>query len=341
MIGIDELTITVIIPVYNGGTNFRRCLASVNDTVPPPDEVIVVSDGDTDGSWRMAEEFGATVIRLGISGGPARARNIGASASKGNILFFVDADVTIPSDTIGKLSKAFQGEPDMAALFGSYDDAPAETNFLSQYKNLFHHYVHQTGREDASTFWAGCGAIRREIFLSMGGFDERYFHHTLGGRPGTSEDIELGYRLKRSGCRIRLLKDLQVKHWKRWGAASLVKADFFYRALPWTGMILREGRFVNDLNIKMSSRLSVISLYLLLLCLPAAWIIPWFFIPALFLAAGMVGLNWDLYRFFKNKRGWVFALKTIPWHWFYFLYSGLAFAIGLAHYKSKNKSEQE
>ncbi len=50
-------------------------------------------------------------------------------------------------------------EPDLAAVFGSYDDEPAAPNFLSQYKNLFHHFVHQQGSAEASTFWSGCGAI--------------------------------------------------------------------------------------------------------------------------------------------------------------------------------------
>ena len=110
---------------------------------------------------------------------------------------------------MGRIAAAFQASPNLAALFGSYDDEPFESNFLSQYKNLFHHYVHQTAKVDASTFWSGCGAIRREVFLAIGGFEENY-------RRPTIEDIELGYRLKKTGHRIRLLKELQVKHLKRW-----------------------------------------------------------------------------------------------------------------------------
>ncbi len=79
-------------------------------------------------------------------GGPARARNLGASQARGEILLFVDADVTIPPGAIGQVVKVFKREPGIAALFGSYDDEPAESNFLSQYRNLLHHYVHQQGR---------------------------------------------------------------------------------------------------------------------------------------------------------------------------------------------------
>jgi cellulose synthase/poly-beta-1,6-N-acetylglucosamine synthase-like glycosyltransferase len=73
--------------------------------------------------------------------------------AKGEILFFVDADVAVPPDAVGQMSAVFQQNPDLAAVFGSYDDRPFETNFLSQYRNLFHHYVHQTAKEEAATFW--------------------------------------------------------------------------------------------------------------------------------------------------------------------------------------------
>jgi GT2 family glycosyltransferase len=61
------------------------------------------------------------------------------------------------------------------------------------------------------------------------------------GRPSI-EDIEFGYRLRRVGYNIRLEKSLQVKHLKRWTGWSLVRTDFLNRALPWSLLILREGR---------------------------------------------------------------------------------------------------
>lgn len=321
----DELTISVIIPVYNGGPNFRKCLVSVKALLPSPIEVIVVGDGDTDGSSQLAEEFDVTVLRFSSPGGPARARNFGASRAKGEIVFFVDADVTLPSDAIGRVAKVFQREPDVAALFGSYDDEPGETNFLSQYRNLLHHYVHQNGREDASTFWAACGAIRREVFLAMGGFDETYVNPSI-------EDIELGYRLKRAGYSIRLCKSLQVKHWKRWELGSMLKADFFQRALPWTDLILRDRNCINDLNTGMSGRASV-SLMFGLLCSLA--VSPWHALAlalAGVMALALLILNAPLYLFFLRKRGVRFVLQVIPWHWLYFFYSGIGFSIGLARH---------
>jgi len=327
------LMISVIIPVHNGGESFHRCLLSLAKSVPPPGEIIVVADGDTDGSWRLASELGALVLFIPIAGGPAKARNLGARTARGDILFFVDADVAVCPETVGKVAIALQNEPDIAALIGSYDDAPGETNFLSQYKNLFHHYVHQTASEEASTFWGACGAIRSEIFLEMGGFDESY-------RQPTVEDIDLGYRLKVAGYKIRLCKTLQVKHLKRWGVRSLLKADFFYRALPWTKLILRFRqtcpqdfrRVTNDLNLQLSSRISVILTYSLALVLVAAYWWSFLLVVAGVIILSLFALNAPLYQFFQRQRGLWFALGAIPWHWLYYLYSGLAFAIGIVFY---------
>lgn len=281
----------------------------------------MVGDGDTDGSSQYAEAAGITVHRFPTPGGPGRARNLGASRAKSDILFFVDADVTVPEDVVHRMKEIFAQHSEVAAVIGSYDDQPKETNFLSQYRNLLHHYVHQNGREEASTFWGACGAIRRDVFLTMGGFDETYTKPSI-------EDIELGYRLKKAGNSIRLCKSLQVKHWKRWTVVSMLQADFFQRALPWTQLIHRDGGLVNDLNIGISGRVSVMLTYGLLIALLLS---PWR--PLLLVGAAVMGLmlfilNVRLYRFFLKKRGLGFAVLSIPWHWLYFLYGGAAFAIG-------------
>jgi GT2 family glycosyltransferase len=330
---LPKITISIVVPVYNGGEAFRQCLMSLAALQPPPMEVIVVADGDTDGSWKMAEEFGARMIRLPTSsGGPARPRNIGALQAKGDCLFFVDADVCVYPDTLGHVAEVFHRNPDLTALIGSYDDTPAAKNFLSQYKNLFHHYVHQTAQKEASTFWGACGAIRREIFLEIGGLDEKYHCPSI-------EDIELGYRLKKEGHQIQLCKDIKVKHLKRWGICSLLKADFFYRAIPWTELILRDRRFTNDLNIRHSDRLSVVLTYGLVGALIGAiWWVPLLAVAALIMVA-LLFINAPLYRFFLKKRGLRFVLQSIPWHWLYYLYSGLAFGIGLARHVFRRSSK--
>jgi hypothetical protein len=50
------------------------------------------------------------------------------------------------------------------------------------------------------------------------------------------------------------------------------------------------------------------------------------------LALLLIVLGTPVYRFFLRKRGLWFTIETIPWHWFYFFYCGLAFGIGLVQY---------
>jgi glycosyltransferase involved in cell wall biosynthesis len=146
---------SVVIPVYNGGPAFRRCLDSLAQWLPRTVEVIVVVDGQDVDSVATAERFGARVLQLPENCGPAYARNVGASQAQGEILFFIDADVTIHPSTIAAIDLMFEHHTDIDALIGSYDDAPGSANFLSQYRNLLHHYTHQQACSEASTF-LGC-----------------------------------------------------------------------------------------------------------------------------------------------------------------------------------------
>ena len=326
-------TISVIVPVYNGGESFERCLASIFQAAPPPLEVIVVADGDADGSWQMAERWGARVIRLPVAGGPGRARNDGARIAGGKILFFIDSDVTVPADAVGRVADLFARDPSLTALIGSYDDEPSSPNFLSQYKNLLHHYVHQSAREEASTFWGACGAVRRDAFRALGGFDESY------GRPSI-EDIELGYRLRQAGHRIFLCKELQVKHLKRWRVLSLLKSDIFDRAVPWTRLMLKHRRLLDDLNLRISSRVSALLSFALLAALGGAWWQTTFLAAALGIGLLLYALNAHLYRFFRSKRGGRFALQALLWHWFYYLYGGVAFVAGALSYAACSRASR-
>ena len=94
----------------------------------------------------------------------------------------------------------------------------------------------------------------------MGGFSASY------KRPSI-EDIELGMRLHSAGHRIMLNKRIQVTHLKRWTLWSIVKTDVLDRGIPWTELMLREGSMPNDLNTKVSQRISVVLAYGLLLTL--------------------------------------------------------------------------
>lgn len=311
------MRLSIVIPVYNSAGYLRQCLKHVEMSAEAPFEVVVVDDGSTDESAAVAREFGAKVLSTGGRKGPAVARNMGAKEATGELLFFIDADVCVRRNTIGLMRAAFEEDPALDALIGSYDDAPAQRDFVSQYRNLMHCYVHHNSRQEASTFWSGCGAIRRELFFEHSGFDTSY------DRPAI-EDIELGYRLKSAGRKLMLDDGIQVKHLKRWTFWGLVKTDVLDRGIPWTELILRDSRMPNDLNLQLSQRVSVALVYLILL----AALFNTFWLRAPFLAPFFGILFFALNRYWidsGNKRS-----KTVNLMMF-----GAIVALGVLSYMTR------
>jgi glycosyltransferase involved in cell wall biosynthesis len=277
-------SISVVIPAYNGGRNLDVCLNAVEHLALSPNEVIVVDDGSSDGSIERAAARGVRILRTPGRQGPAVARNIGAGAATGEILLFLDADVCVHGDAIDRVVTAL-ADPSVDAVIGSYDDDPSCPDFLSQYKNLMHCFVHQTACSEASTFWSGCGAIRRKVFLELSGFDANY------ARPAI-EDIELGYRMRQAGRRILLDRDLRARHLKKWTFWGLLKTDIVDRGIPWTELILRDQRMPNDLNLQISQRVSIGLVYVILAYSAVhafrwggASLVPWFAILFVLLSA--------------------------------------------------------
>jgi glycosyltransferase involved in cell wall biosynthesis len=188
--------LSIIVPAYNNPPDLAECLAALRAQAPADAELMVVDDASTDETPAVAVAGGARLLRLRENSGPGAARNHGAAQATGEVLLFVDADVVVARGAVELVLRAFASDPGLAALFGSYDDDPRASSLVSRYRNLLHHFVHHEGNAQAATFWAGLGAVRRALFLAVGGFDAARFP-----RPSI-EDIELGYRLRRAGHRI-------------------------------------------------------------------------------------------------------------------------------------------
>ena len=327
--------LTVIVPVHNGRLQLPRCLEALRASAFTDFEVIVADDCSTDNTREIVERSGARLVRTPYKMGPGGGRNLAARHAEGGILVFVDSDVVVPPAALGIIAEDFHRDHKLAALFGSYDTAPAWPDFLSQYKNLMHHYVHQISKPEAVTFWAGCGAMRREVFEEFGGFDLKKYP-----KPSI-EDIELGFRLWRAGRPILLEKRLQVKHLKKWTVRGLLRADIQLRAIPWTRLILESKNLPRDLNLTHAAQASAALTWLLvlgLLALPTVaagllaglaprlttgrWAAALVVIAVLLLA-----LNHLVYAWFMRQRGWKFAAGAVLAHWAYYLYSAAVFGI--------------
>jgi glycosyltransferase involved in cell wall biosynthesis len=316
-----EETISVVMPVYNGAGVLRASLPPLLAMLRAGEivEIIVVDDGSTDASAAIATEYGARVLHSGGRLGPGGARNVAAPNATGDILWFVDADVVVHEDTARSLAAVFRRSRP-AAVFGSYDDRPAGRNFLSQYKNLVHHYYHSREAGEADTFWAGCGAVRKDVFIASGGFDARSYPYP------SIEDIELGFRLRQQGLRIVAAPEVQGTHLKVWRLGNLLFTDIFRRALPWSRLINATTGLPNTLNVTVGERFNAMlaAALVLSLALAVATVLP-LWIPIAVLALVAVA-NRRLFATFRRAGGVLFAIGGVLFHQLYYLYGSAVYA---------------
>ncbi len=317
--------LSVIIPVYNAEKTLGHTLNAIFSSTYKDCEVILVDDASTDRSIELARDYECRVLRQDVNAGPSAARNRGARAARGDILFFTDSDVTVLPNTLAKIVDALENHPDFSAVIGSYTiDTPCR-DFFSTFKNLVHHYTHQHSLERAITFWAGCGAIRRSVFLAVEGFDERYKYASI-------EDIELGYRLTRAGYNILLAKEIQVTHNKKYDFTGLVKSDVFNRAVPWTTLMMKEGNLRSDLNTTRSNAIGLVSTYLCTASLLGGLFYPVLFLPACGFFIVFLFCNRSFYAYAYRFKGLGFTLQTVGMNFIFYLYSGVGLALGVANY---------
>lgn len=328
---MHKVCYSIIIPTNTNNTAFCECLQALSEHDNSEDiEVIIVADGIL-----IKESFfdrfnlpGLQFLSLPENRGPAYARNKGAEIAKGDVLFFIDADVIILADTMNKIRLHFQTPYSSEGLIGSYDDQPKHEHFVSRFRNLLHHYVHQVSSEKANTFWTACGAIRKSVFDEVGGFDDSFLNASV-------EDIEFGYRVIQNQYRIKLNKSVQVKHLKRWTLFTMIRTDIFLRAVPWTILLHRYQHWQDkDLNISDNERMSVVSLGIILILLFLMPLDINFLYPAICMVLILLWLKRSTYlfffRYFKMKLPFAILL-----HWVYLLSAATGWLIGTTKYMSK------
>jgi hypothetical protein len=303
----SSLTLSVIVPATNRPPTLERCTTAIRRSSGPVDELVVV-DGPGPSQ-------------------PGSARNLGAARASGDVLVFVDSDVELHEDALPAIRSAFEADPELAALFGSYDDTPGAPGLVSVFRNLLHHHVHQSAPGPATTFWTGVGAVRRERFEALGGFDEEI---------DFMEDIDFGMRLAASGHRIELVPRIQGKHLKPWSVRSMVVTDFSRRGIPWVALLLRHRGSTSTLNLgwqhRLSALASLVGLVSVLRRRP---------IGALLAAGALVSLNRSFYGLLLRKRGPVEAAASVPLHALHHLAGAAAVPFGILRHLRGRRSKEE
>lgn len=176
--------VSVIIAAYNEEQCIRECLESLRTQTHSSYEVIVVDDGSTDATPQIATQLGARVIN-GEHRGPGAARNMGVPNTAGDILVFVDADMSFDSRFLEKLTEpivrmGIAGTFTKEEYVANWDNAWARCWTINC--GLPDRKRHPDDHPDEDRVFR---AIRRSDFLAVGGYDDM----------GYSEDHSLSRKL--------------------------------------------------------------------------------------------------------------------------------------------------
>ncbi len=164
-------SISVIVAAYNEGEHVGRLLKSLRLQSWPPAEIIVVDDGSTDSTAEAGRRGGARVVTTPYRG-PALARNRGAALAQGDVLVFLDGDMSagpqfierlvapiITDDVAGTFTKEiFVGNPDNPWARG--------------YAHIRRLPFPRVLGESFPDRWANFRAVRKNLFLAAGGYDD-------------------------------------------------------------------------------------------------------------------------------------------------------------------------
>lgn len=167
-------------------------------------EVVVVDDHSEDNSVEIIKQYPCKLIRLESRSGTSRARNTGAKNSRGEYIFFIDADCLLERETLSIVNRTLSLSGSDVIIGGTYTKMPYDRTFYSIFQSVFVNYSETKNIVNPDYIAAHAMIVDAGTFGKSGGFPEDFMP--------IIEDIEFSHRLRRSGCRLKMNPDIQVRH---------------------------------------------------------------------------------------------------------------------------------
>lgn len=206
--------VSVIIPAHNEAGVIAKNLQAIHNQTYPNWEIIVVDDASTDNTIALAKKYTPLVFARTHAERSVQ-RNFGASKSKGEYLFFIDADMELTPTVLADCVAAIQADSHIGAL--ALPEKPVANNFLEQVKAFERSFYSAKGDPDtdAARFFF------RQAFFEAGGYDE-----TLIG----PEDWDLPETISELGYKIGRINTL-INHYERVPSLFKLARKKYYYAL--------------------------------------------------------------------------------------------------------------
>lgn len=287
--------VSVVVPMYNDGRTIGLCLDSIYAQDYQPLEVIVVDDASTDDSAASVSKYPCKLVSAVSNGGPGATRNLGVQHASGEVIFFIDADMTMYPDAIANAVRLFQSGVGYGAVFGVPDKVPLFTETLvGQYRILQYHYWRKSAEGLVSGGFYALGAVLRSAFDDAG-----WFNPSLR----QTEEIDHAERLSR---RHPMLLTSQIS-----GQLSdeshlwPIVRKAFVRSRLRVPFYLGRGRAMQGMETGGRAFAAVLAA-LTIASAPVIALSWWAGLATVALLASFVAVDFGQYAFVKRERGWAF-----------------------------------
>ena len=253
---------SVIVPAFNAEATLPLCLDALSRQTISEEmyEILVVDDGSSDGTAKVAQQFKIRYFYQ-TNQGPAAARNLGAEAAAGEIILFTDADCIPAADWLEQMISPF-ADPAVIGAKGAYATKQKKliARFVQiEFEDRYDLLLQSRCIDMIDTYSA---AFRKDVFLKIGSFDRNF-------PKANNEDTELSYRLSAARYKMRFNRKALVLHHHPDELLTYLRVKF-WRAY-WRMIVYRRfpKKAIKDtytpISLKMQTSLMALSLPLLLL----------------------------------------------------------------------------
>jgi glycosyltransferase involved in cell wall biosynthesis len=310
--------ISVIIPNHNGEKTIGRCLDAAFASQYSNFEVIVVDDCSADSSPGIIAQYPCKRFSLTEHGGASKARNTGARNSSGEVLFFIDNDCLLQTDTLAKAAAAYQEGGPGVIIGGTYTQLPYDRQFFSIFQSIYIHYSETKNPQNPDYVATHAMLVAKDLFLKSGGFNEQFMP--------ILEDVEFSHRVKKMGAVLRMIPEIQVQHIFNFTLAKSMR-NGIRKSKYWSIYSIKNRDLLSDSGTASQEfKFNVLSCFLnILLIFTGILLQNWSVIlPVLLLFGSNLFLNRHLARAFFVVRGPFFAIPALIYYTFIY-----PFAVGI------------
>ncbi|MGQ4495864.1 glycosyltransferase family 2 protein [Dermabacteraceae bacterium P13115] len=212
---MPDALVSVVVPSRGGAATLPRLFDTFAQQNDPNFEVVVVLDGDIDGSRAIVDaeqRFNVSALEFPENRGRVAALNAGFAQARGEILVRCDDDLLLPAGFIAAHRAAHaKAEAEgrsvgvVGPTFNVYEDTPYARAYGRGTADAALAHAYAQGPETAWQLWAANCSETRDTFDELGGYDTDYRHYGW-------EDVDHGYRVHASGREIVVCKDAQADH---------------------------------------------------------------------------------------------------------------------------------